>query len=367
MARSSNGADSPPNHYNHTGPIEHCAPLPFRSIDSVCDPDTSAEGWRTLFARIPRAFGRPLVIRLDTDSRHVGHFFSLNWGEAGPGVGFDARMIVRQHPAAHYSIPEEYDSAILVSSDGRCAAITGTEYYTKIKTCLRMLCSTLCGADELYLHGCSLQLNGFGLLICGYSGVGKTTLVRALRDRPGASVRIVNDDWGPLSLLDHTCAYTGERRLHLKYPTVAAIAPGLDLRQASFPSEYFGGDVSDPRARLMIERDKLFGTDGVCGATTVDQIWLLTRDDPDARLCRPLEPSDAEFFEGSLREVGTAIRFEYLNGAFLLPEAINIEAQRTAHRRLLQSGKVRLINNHGRPDDVASRLFSEVLDAASES
>jgi hypothetical protein len=367
MARSNKGADSPPHPYNHTGPVEGCAPLPFRSIDRVEDHEPQAEGWRTLFARIPRPFGRPLVVRLDTDSRHVGYFFSLNWGKSGPDVGFDARMIVRRHPAAHYSIPEEYDSAILVSSDGRCAAITGTEYYTKVKTCLRMLCSTLCDADELYLHGCSLEFNGSGLLICGYSGVGKTTLVRALRDQPGSSMRIVNDDWGPLSLHDLTCTYTGERRLHMKYPTVAAIAPELEVRPASFPSEYFGGDASDPRARLMIQRERLFGTDGVCRAITVDQIWLLTRHDQDAPLCRPLGPGDAEVFEGGIRESATAIRFEYLNGAFLVPDAVNIKAQKMAHQRLLKSGKVRLINNHGKPDEVASRLLSEVLVAASYS
>jgi hypothetical protein len=350
--------------YNFTGAPNGCAPLPFRAAERIIEPDFGVEGWQTIFAIVPRPDGRECVVRLDTDSPHIALFFRLNWGYTIQHVRHDVRLIVRRGPANAYSLPDEYGAGILVDAHARCAAITGNEYYTKTKTSLRMLCSTLCGDDELYLHGCSVEINGVGVLICGYSGVGKTTLMRAMRDRPDVSLRLVNDDWSPLSLNDFACRHSGERSLHMKYPTVVTIAPNLDPRPDLFPSEYFDGDVRDPRARMMIERDRLFPTGEGNLSATIGRIWLLTRHDARSPLIRTLGRDDAALFEGAGAEANAGIQVEYLNGAFLFPQAPNLAKQHVAHVRMLDSGRVWLINNSGDPATVAARLISTLGHAA---
>lgn len=352
------GADGRP-YYNFAGSPQACAPLPLVAAKRIAEPKIRAGDWHTLHAVLASPTGRELVVRLDTDSSHIAYFFRLNWRPASHYARHDAHLIVRRAAASYYSLPDQYDAAILVDPQARCAAITGTEYYTKTKTSLRMLCSMLCGDDELFLHGCSVEINGVGVLICGYSGVGKTTLMRAMRDRSDVSLRVVNDDWSPLSLRDFSCRYTGEHNLHMKYPTVAAIAPQLDPGPDTFPSEYFAGDVQDPRARLMIGRDTLFPADGLRAPITIEQIWLLTRRDPRLPLSRTLGPDDANLFEGA-SPPEAEIHVEYVNGAFLLPEGPNRAAQHAGHRRMLASGRARLINNSGDPNEVAARLFKSL-------
>lgn len=345
-------------YYNFAGPPGACAPLPFVATKAIDEPNTRFGDWHTHYAVLPSPSGGEFVVRLDTDSAHIAHFFLLNWGLATPRERHDARLIVRRAPASAYSLPAKYDAAIRVDPQTRCAAITGAEYYTKTKTSLRLLCSMLCRDDELYLHGCSVAINGVGVLICGYSGVGKTTLMRAMRDRPDVSLRLVNDDWSPLSLRDFSCRYTGERNLHMKYPTVAAIAPEVAPQPYAFPSEYFAGDIQDPRARLMIRHEILFPSNDVRTPIIIEQIWLLTRHDPRLPLSRTLDPDDANLFEGSGPDSGAEIHVEYLNGAFLLPEVPNRAEQHTAHRHMLASGRVRLVNSSGDPDEVAARLIN---------
>jgi hypothetical protein len=150
----------------------------------------------------------------------------------------------------------------------------------------------------------------------------------------------------------------------MKYPTVVTIAPNLDPRPDLFPSEYFDGDVRDPRARMMIERDRLFPTGEGNLSATIGRIWLLTRHDARSPLIRTLGRDDAALFEGAGAEANAGIQVEYLNGAFLFPQAPNLAKQHVAHVRMLDSGRVWLINNSGDPATVAARLISTLGHAA---
>jgi hypothetical protein len=110
----------------------------------------------------------------------------------------------------------------------------------------------------------------------------------------------------------------------------------------------------------MIPREALFADNEVRGPIAIEQIWLLNRRDSSFPLSSTLGSDDANLFEGAGSDIGAPIHIEYLNGAFLLPEAPNRAEQHTAHRRMLASGRVRLVNNGGDPAEVAARLVERL-------
>jgi hypothetical protein len=349
--------------YNHRSDAVARAPLPFLRTEYTPRDDFSTGEWTTLYTQVPRADDAPVMVRLDTDSEHAALFFSLNWQtQRAPSANdCDVRVVVRKHRAAHYGLPGVYDTAIMLDQGGRTAFITGSEYYTKLKTSLRVLCSVTAPPDQIYLYGCSVDIDGHGVLICGQSGTGKTTLVIALRQILGNRVRVVNDDWGPLSLRDFRTVYTGERHLHMKYRSVALLAPEFPTSPAHFPSECFSGNGSQPQARLLIERERAFGHSGVCDSTIVQQLWLLSRNDASAPFFRRLTQRDVSLFEQMPPTNGRDVQAGFINGAFLPADGPATDLQHMAHLKLLASGRVFLVNSFGDVNHVASQLIDKLL------
>jgi hypothetical protein len=347
--------------YNHRSDRRDRAPLPFRQGDVPSPGRYIIEGWTLSTAHVQTASGRELRIGLDTDSAHLAIFFKQNWPQR-PSVPepLDGHIILARATTAGDAAPTGEPPAIVVSPDVRRAQIPGREYYTKVKTTLRAICSALAPPHEIFLHGCTLDVDGIGLMICGESGAGKTTLARAIMAQAGAA--IVNDDWGPLSLIDFTATYTGEARLHMKYRTVSSMRPELAINPNRYASEDFRGDPQDPRARLMIPRGDVFGAHRIADTTCVRHVLFISRNDPSASFARPLSLKDAAVLARQ-DHTPSIIRSSYLDAASLLdhPRVAAQQAQR--HQRLLASGHCVAINSHGDPTAVAARVLHEILGA----
>ena len=347
--------------YNHRSRPSDRAPLPYRQAELPEASEYVPAGWTRSTARVQTASAQALLIGLDTDSAHIATFFRQNWPQdARAAERHDGHIIFRRTRATEDGSAAPEVPAILISPDARRAQITGCEYYTKIKTTLRALCSALAPPDEIFLHGCTLDVDGVGLMICGESGAGKSTLAHAIMDRAGAAARLLNDDWGSLSLVDFAAAYTGEDRLHMKYRTVSSMRPELTLSPGRYASEDFAGNVEDTDARLMIPRADVFGAHRIVTATRVRRVLFISRGDPSAPFARPLSPEDAHLLTPQGSEA-SAVRSHYLDATTLLDHPHVGSRQTLRRRRLLASGRCVAINSHGDPAAVAERVLQEVL------
>lgn len=352
---------APPLPYNHLSRPEARAPLPFRQAEPEEPRAQVSSGWSRAIANVRTASGRTLRIGLDTDSAHIAAFFRLNWPlDDRVGEPLDGHITVRGVGGACGGATPSEASAILVSPDARRARITGCDYYTKVKTTLRAMCSVLAPPDEIFLHGCSLEVDGVGLLICGESGAGKTTLAGAILDRAGSAAAVVNDDWGSLSLVGFAAVYTGETRLHMKYRSVSAMRPDLPIGPGRYASEDFGGDPKDADARLMIPRADVFGVHRIIDVTLVRKVLFISREDADAPFARRLSSREAALIAGRV-PVSSTVASRYLDAGLLLDDPQSAARQALRLRRLLASGRCVAVNSFGDPAEVAARVFRDVL------
>jgi len=336
--------------YNHVDDADRQRPLPIRIHKLPAFESEASSRMETAFTALPTAGGRLIRLRLDTDSPHLAHFFALNWPEPEPGnAAFDARIVARRRAAASYGLPRELDDARWYCHETRQVWITGSEYYGNLKITVRGLCSELAPPDEMFVHGCAMLVGGRGLVLSGTSGVGKTTLTAAIRSLQSGAVRIVNDDWGPLSLATLDVRYTGEPRLHMKYPSVRALTPSLWPTPNSHPSENFHGDPGDPRARLMIAREEVFGPDGIADRGQLALFVVVARDEDEPASLYELNPDDVDLVEHGRYSSFYARTECFLNGSLFLTLPEQRLAQRTLHRRLLGTVRCVRVNNGGPP------------------
>lgn len=351
--------------YNHLSTGDDRAPRPFVRARVPMTEVPTGSGWVQLQAEVQTAEdGPPIAVQLDTDCPHSANFFRLNWPEPRAWHSqVDARLVAYRLSAECYGLPPACDTAILISPDARCAVLSRASFYTKLKTAMRVLCSAHAPPDQLYLHGCSVDLGGRGLLICGPSGAGKTTLALAIMSRVGRVARVVNDDWGALSLLTFRAAFTGEASLHMKYRTVVALAPGLTTDPEIYPSECYSALPADPVARLMIPREDVFGSDRIASATTVEQVLFVSRTEPNAPFCRQLTERDVGVFDAKDGATEEGLRTAFLDAASLLDDPAIRLRHLQLHQRLLASGRCFAINSYGDPDLVAARALASASPA----
>jgi hypothetical protein len=271
----------------------------------------------------------------------------------------DARIVALHHPPSAYGLPTHFASSRWYSPDERCAWIIGNEFYGNLKITMRGLCSELAPDDEIFVHGCAMNINGLGIVLSGASGAGKTTLLAALRMQLRDSLFIINEDWGPLSLRTGTLRQVGEPYLHMKYPSVKALASHLDISPSLFPSENFRDDASDPRARLMISPKLIF--DGqLAKEGRIDLFVVLMRDLTQGTAVRTLDPSDIGVISGGQYSIAYRRVERFLNGALILTDEARYQRQLRLHAKLLSGVPCVLVNNGGTPADAAKALLKAI-------
>jgi hypothetical protein len=295
-------------------------------------------------------------ITLNTDSEHLARFFAGNWtlpDQLSPDP-IATQIVALKHAPAHYGLNGDipmrwFDRA------GRTVYIVGSEYYGNVKISVRGLASAVAPPSQMFAHGCSLDVGGRGILICGNSGAGKTTATRRIREITGA--KIVNDDWGSLSLDTHRAVYTSEQQLHMKYNSVRALAPRLPIGPDRYASENLSDYGPDADARLLIPRDEVFDASRVANETTIVGIAFLVRTDSGTSGARRLAAADVHEVEKGAFSTFYNRTEHFMNGSLMLTSEDDFERQRELHRRLLDDFPSLLVDNGGDADDAAAHVL----------
>lgn len=345
--------------YNHCDPPEKQIPLPIKRRDVPLKKLPNGNCIEKQIS-IPTAGGKRVVLSLRTDSEHLAKFFAANWPTDTSSGKPDAIITALKEGAAFYGLSPELDESRWFSPTTGQVRMFGNEFYGNIKITVRGLCSEVTPPEQVFLHGCSLAIDGRGVVLSGASGAGKTILTAALRQMLGPRAQIVNDDWGPCSLVDGNLQFTGEPYLHMKYPSVRALAPHLEVSPASHPSENFHGDTNDPRARLLIAPHQVFGHSGLQNKARLRLFIVVTRDLTAPPGVRYLSQRDVK-----LLERGTYSRFYnrtewFLNGSLFVIDENRQERERDRHRILLGNFPCIMVNNIVAPEKTAKLILTEL-------
>jgi hypothetical protein len=310
-------------------------------------------------ATIPTAGGGAVRLQLETDSDHLARFFAANW--ASDDGQPDGTILALRGSAPDYGLDPDLEGARWYCPDSRQVWMFGTQYYGNVKITVRGLCTELAPFDDLFLHGCAMDIDGRGVALSGMSGAGKTTLTAALRRQFGKRLRIVNDDWGPLSLASGELLSTREPALHMKYPSVRALAPAVRVSPEMHLSENFAGDLTDAKARLMIAPHEVFGVEGLAARSRLTLFVVVFRQ-PGQTHARRASPDDLAFIESGQYSSFYDRTEWFLNGSLFLVDESRRQRCREQYRVLLGRFPCILLNNGGTPEEGA-RLIYESLTA----
>jgi hypothetical protein len=345
------------NVYNHVDPPNKQLPLPIK-LRSLSQYKPRTSSFNTVRIMVPTAAGRLIRLELFTDSQHLAHFYTANWLRDDSLLEVDARILAGKQGARHYGLSADFDDCRWYCSETRQVWMFGSEYYGNAKITVRGLCSELASDEDMFVHGCALAVDQQGMILCGMSGAGKTTLTAALRETLRGNIFVVNDDWGPLSLSTGFIRYTGEPHLHMKYPSVRRLAPALSIGPTTHMSENFDGDYTNPAGRLLITPTEVFGKDGLAESVTLKLFAVVIRNETEPLSIRPLSADDVSLFEeGHYSEFYQ--RYEkFLNGSLFLMDEYRLERTRKQHRILLDRFHCVALNNSGSPESGAELLIS---------
>jgi CobW/HypB/UreG, nucleotide-binding domain len=319
--------------------------LPYRVLASI---------------RVPA--GR-VVVALVSDSDRLSSMFAANWSPAGSGQEPDTTLYALAGPAGSYGLNETWDGARWWWRRQQAMLGFGFGSYRLAKVCVRGMCSAVSGDDVVFLHGCALSVGvgpqRRGAVITGSSGAGKTTLVARLLRQARYSVGVLNDDWGAVSLSSGESVSTGERMLHMKSSSVAALCPGFFARA---PAGSYLRDLSepDPAARVLVSPASVYGPAWSTTTAPVGHVVVVVREPPGwlppARQGRALRVLESE---GGL---GFVHRHEaFYNGSLILAADDDRLREERRYRRLFGRMRVSWVNNCGTPDELVAKFISAVL------
>ena len=345
--------------YNHCDPSEKQVPLPIKQRDLPLKSPLVGNHIEKQIS-IPTAEGGRIILALHTDSEHLAKFFAMNWPANTSLKKPSATITALKGNAELYGLSEELNKSRWFCPKTKQVWIFGNEFYGNIKITVRGLCSELAPPEQMFLHGCSMAIDGRGMVLSGVSGAGKTTLTAALRKILGPRAQIVNDDWGPFSLNDGQLQFTNEPYLHMKYPSVRALLPHLEINPASYPSENFNEDMSDPHARLLIAPKQVFGDEGLQSKAKLRMFVVVIRDLEMPASIRSLSLQDI-----SLLEQGKYSKFYdrtewFLNGSLFVTDKTSQERERDRYQTLLKDFPCIIVNNVTVPEKTAEHILTEL-------
>jgi hypothetical protein len=343
--------------YNHCDPLEKQIPLPIKLRD-LSDQVLVPSNLLHLRVSIPTASADRIIIELNTDSLHLAEFFSKNWLQDTTISEPSAKILALKEDAQFYGFSDDFNHSRWYCPSSKQVWMFGTEFYGNLKITVRGLCSELAPFEEMFLHGCSLSIDGYGLVLSGISGAGKTTITAALRSTLGSSVKIINDDWGSFSLNNGTLRSTEEPYLHMKYPSVNRLAPALPINPTLYFSENFSGEVENPRARLLIQPSEVFGVQNIQRETSLKLFVMVVRNTTEPVSYRRFYPQEMSILEGG-QYSGFYKRTEwFLNGSLFLVDEIRRERTRKQHHTLLTHFPCIIINNSGDANECANLIHT---------
>jgi hypothetical protein len=319
--------------------------LPYRVLASI---------------RVPA--GR-IVVAFVSDSARLSRMFAANWARAETGQEPDATLYALTQPAGRYGLDGRWDGARWWSRDQQTMVVFGFGSYRLAKVCIRGICSAVSGDDILFMHGCALSLRAGnerrGVVITGSSGAGKTTLVAGLLRHAECSVTVLNDDWGPISLVSGDSVSTGERMLHMKSSSVLALRPGF---YADVPAGSYARDLSDQNraARMLVSPESVYGMAWTRSSALVEHVAVVVREPPG--WSPPGQGAEAVREIESETDTGLAHRHEgFFNGSLILTTEDDKLREERHYRRLIDRTTVSWINNCGTPEALVDSFISAVI------
>ena len=241
--------------------------------------------------------------------------------------------------------------------------VFGFGSYRLAKVCVRGICSAVSGDDILFMHGCALSLGAGdvrrGVVITGSSGAGKTTLVAGLLRHAEYSVAVLNDDWGPISLVSGDSVSTGERMLHMKSSSVLALRPGFFT---DVPAGAYARDLSerDRAARMLVPPESVYGMAWTTSSAMVEHVAVVVREPPG--WVPPGQGAEAVREIESEGNRGSAHHHEgFFNGSLILTTEEDKLREERHYRRLIDRTTVSWINNCGTPETLVDNFISAVI------
>ncbi|MFG1797784.1 hypothetical protein [Nocardia sp. NPDC049149] len=328
-------------------------------------PDELLECLERSYARIDHPDGY-VVVELLTDSPHLTAFFTGNWARASQSQRgtVQARIVALRGDAISYDLPASLDGSRWFSRKTNSALYLGNSSYTNLKITVRGLLAAIKNDTVMWVHGCTLSIRDndedYGILLLGRSGAGKTTITSKIRQLLGDHVRVVNDDYGAVSLATQEVAFTGERRLHMKYMSVATLASQLHPTPATHWSEDFNGDRFDATARLLIDPSEVFGPRGFKVRSNLRSIVVVGRD--VARMSSDMSAADILdlVVNGEFSEYyGAPERF--FNGSLFLLGETDVRTHRAKYQQLFDNVGVHFVNNVESSDAAARQVLETVV------
>ncbi|MDP3955756.1 MAG: hypothetical protein Q8Q18_00715 [bacterium] len=343
--------------YNHCDPLEKQTPLPIK-IRELQWNNLSVHNYIERRVSVPTSGGQQVVLLLRTDSEHLAKFFAMNWPTDLSSGKPDATITALKESALSYGLGQELDESRWFCPKANQVWMFGNEFYGNIKITVRGLCSEIAPLDQMFLHGCSLAIDGRGIVLSGASGAGKTTLTAALRKMLGSRIHIINDDWGPFSPKNGRLQFTGEPYLHMKYPSVGTLATQLKISPAVCPSENFSGDVNNPRARLLIAPNQVFGFEGLQNEAKLRLFVVIRRDPASMAGIQYLSRNDISLLERSQYSRFYQRTECFFNGSLFLFDDARKMRERDRHRALLSDFPCISINNTASPKESAELILA---------
>jgi hypothetical protein len=307
--------------------------------------------------------GGRIVVEFISDNAGLVAMFADNWAEVRKGQEPDATLYALAWPARAYRLDETWDEARWWSPDDKTMIVFGFGPYRLAKVCVRGICSAVSAADILFLHGCALSVGrentSRGVVITGGSEAGKTTLVSRLLERAEYQLRVINDDWGAVSLRSGSASSTGERKLHMKCGSVLSLRPDFF---ASAPPGSYSYDLSEPdrTVRLLASPERVYGASWTSGTVAIEHVAVIVREPPD--WVPPGQNDEAVRF---LRNGGYSENLHqhemFFNGSLILRTAGDGRREEEHYRRLLNRTTVSWINNCDTPDMLAENFISAIF------
>lgn len=338
-----------PPHARRALPLQEISDSPLRS---------PLPYMREATATVRAGDGRNFTIRLVTDSRHLELFFRANWENAPLSAQPNAWIIASSKSAKSLGLDPSLDSSRGYHRAENKVYLFGNEFYGNVKITVRGLCSALSSPDDLFVHACALDYRNKGVLLCGASGAGKTTLTAELLRSALGGIRIVNDDWGCVSTSTAVAVNTGEPALHMKYSSVATLATAAPSPH-TFLSENYSAADNDPYARLMMRPDDAF-RGRISNSVRVAHFFVVRRAARGSPGLRSFDDGDWETFRRGAYAAFYDRTEHFMNGSLFMTKPSDAAKYEKQFQILRQKVPFYVLENAGPPEEVAQLVLSKI-------
>ncbi len=159
--------------YNHCDPPEKQLPLAIKQRDLPSECLFTSKCTIEKQISIPTAGRQRIVLSLHTDSKHLAKFFTMNWPANTLLEKPSATIIALKGNAELYGLSQKFNKYRWFCPKTKQVWIFGNEFYGNIKITVRGLCSELAPPEQMFLHGCSMAIDGRGVVLSGVSGAGQ--------------------------------------------------------------------------------------------------------------------------------------------------------------------------------------------------